>query len=208
MLTVGSWGGGGGGNLEELVGGNWSRKAGMYMTPVPWKPLFPSRDLISGPIPHTTKYSKTRVISPRINEQFQICLSASVDLYRSRVFALSEGSCSSSSSSFFSHCSLFLSLFPWDEMQRENVWESRGFFVQSIDLCWMQMAVDFIWPCHQVRRSQITWLMDQWLVNVSPLDDSFFYVFFMWAHSWGLWPINEDIWEQTQPCALRSFGPL
>lgn len=33
----------------------------MYKIPVPWNPLFPSRVRISGPRPHTTKYSKILV---------------------------------------------------------------------------------------------------------------------------------------------------
>lgn len=32
----------------------------MYITSVPWYPLLPSSDRISGPSPHTTKYSKIR----------------------------------------------------------------------------------------------------------------------------------------------------
>lgn len=50
------------------MGGNWSRKEGMYVTLVPWNPFPPSSVWISGPIPHTTKYSKIRPISRRRGE--------------------------------------------------------------------------------------------------------------------------------------------
>lgn len=61
-LTVGSWGGGGG-YREWLGGGYWSRREGKYCTPpVPWNPRFPSTVRISGPSPHTTKYSNIRAI--------------------------------------------------------------------------------------------------------------------------------------------------
>lgn len=56
--------GGGGGYRAWLDGGNWSRKADMYISSTPWKPLMPSRDRISGPSPHTTKYSKIRDDDP------------------------------------------------------------------------------------------------------------------------------------------------
>ena len=56
--------GGGGGYSAWLEGGNWSRKAGMYISSTPWKPLAPSSARISGPSPHTTKYSKIRDDDP------------------------------------------------------------------------------------------------------------------------------------------------
>lgn len=59
-VTVGSWGGGGGYSpwLEE---GNWSTNEGIYITSFPWYPFTFSSDIISGPMPHTTKYSKIRL---------------------------------------------------------------------------------------------------------------------------------------------------
>jgi hypothetical protein len=47
-----------------LDDGYWSRKAGMYISSAPWKPLTPSSVRISGPSPHTTKYSKIRDDDP------------------------------------------------------------------------------------------------------------------------------------------------
>ena len=39
-------------------------KDGMYISSAPWKPLAPSSARISGPSPHTTKYSKIRDDDP------------------------------------------------------------------------------------------------------------------------------------------------
>ena len=46
-----------------MRGGYWSRRDGKYMNSVPWYPFVPSSVRISGPSPHTTKYSNILAIS-------------------------------------------------------------------------------------------------------------------------------------------------